>query len=394
MGCNVAFKNGLFLYFILLSAGTVMAEQVNSPVPQATLAKTDQIKKPSATLAQNPSLKSREEIRALIEHASKTKPDWWDSVPLTYPETLDLSFPRPGKRKWNPKKNVGQYMWGIINENANRFRQGTKLMHYVYSLNKDNPDVTRRTTQQLGHCYHDLLQDWARAAYWLRKANNRGVKLANAYWQLGSKEMAEEILRPIKSDYTKHGAIIKLWSDMGELETALALANKSKDPRNRGGLSRAAGDALQRHGRFDEALVYYQEVLNIGGRYMPAFLNKNEVLNLNKNHAKAAIESIRIFAMFDVGKLRDGSYTDSALGYSGEIQVNTVVKNRRIESVKIIKHKEQQYYSSLTDMPAQILRQQDIRNIDATTGATVTADAIRIATAKALQQASPHFSPE
>jgi len=388
MGYDVTLKNRLFFYFMLMSAGIITAEKVSSAVPEATIADTNQqIKTPSATLVQKPNRRSREEVQALIEHAGKTKPDWWDSVSLSYPDTLDLNYPNPANRKWNPKKNVGQYMWGIINENAKRFRQGTKFMHYVYSLNKDDPEVTRRTTQQLGHCYHDLLQDWARAAYWLRKANNRGVKLANAYWQLGSKEMAEEILRPIKSDYTKHGAIIKLWSDMGELETALKLANRSQDPRNRGGLSRAAGDALQRHGRFDEALVYYQKVLDIGGRYMPAFLNKNEVLKLNQNHAKAAIESIRIFAMFDVSRLRDGSFTDSALGYSGAVQVNTTVKSHRIESVKVIKHKEQQYYSSLIDTPEQILRKQDIRNIDATTGATVTADAIRIATAKALQQA-------
>ncbi len=391
MGCNSTLTNGLFLYVLLLPTGVAMAEHVTKPLLDATLAgPAQQIEILSATQVQNSNVRrqrSREEIAALIKHASTTKPDWWDSVPLTYPKTLDLSYPKPGNGQWNTQKNVGQYMWGVINENANRFREGTKLMHYIYSLNKDNPDTTGRTIQQLGHCYHDLLQDWVRAAYWLQKGNNRGVNLANAYWQLGSKEMAEEILQPIKSDYTNHGAVIKLWSDMGELEIALALANTSNDIRNRGGIYRAAGDALQRHGRFDEALVYYQKVVDIGGRYMPAFLNKNEALKLNKNHAKATIENIRIFAMFNVGKLRNGNYTDSALGYSGEVEINTTVKNHRIESLKIIKHKEQQYYSSLTDMPEQILRKQDISNIDATTGATVTADAIRIATAKALQHA-------
>lgn len=65
-------------------------------------------------------------------------------------------------------------------------------MHYVYSLNKNKPEIARKTMRKLGHCYFDLLQDWARAAYWMQKINNRGIDLANAYWQLGSKEMAEE----------------------------------------------------------------------------------------------------------------------------------------------------------------------------------------------------------
>jgi uncharacterized protein with FMN-binding domain len=174
---------------------------------------------------------------------------------------------------------------------------------------------------------------------------------------------------------------------MGELNTALELANKSKDSRNKGGIYRAAGDALQRHGKFDDALVYYQKVLDTGSRLMPGFLNRNEVQKINKTHAKAAIKNIRIFETFDVNKLRDGSYTGKTLGYSGEVHVHTKVKNHRIESVKVVKHSERQYYASLTDMPEKIVRKQDIREIDATTGATVTADAIRIATAKALQQA-------
>jgi len=374
----------LCILLITTLAQAEIPREEPSAVPRVQLDEPQTSKNQTADVGQQ---RSREQVLALIEQASKTKPDWWDSVPLTYPKTLDLSYPAPGKRKWDPKKNVGQFMWGVINENANRFHDGTKFMHYVHSLNKDNPDVTSRTMRQLGHCYHDLLQDWARAAYWLKKSNGPPVKLANAYWQLGSKAMATEILERIGSDYSDHGAAIKLWSDMGELDSALQLAKQSKDPRNKGGPYRAAGDALQRHGHFDEALVYYQKVLEIGSRFLASFMNKNETLKLNQNHAKAAIESIQIFKLFDINKLRDGSYADKAMGYSGEVHIQTTVKDHRIESLKVTQHKEQQYYSSLTDMPAKIIAQQDIRDIDATTGATVTADAIRIATAKALQQA-------
>lgn len=386
----MGFRSSSTISIILFLLGTIVPVLAETPLIEPTAVLTVQPDKPGgakgpATAVGHP--RSRDQVLAIIEKASKTKPDWWDSVELTYPETLDLSFPSPEGRPWNPKKNVGQYMWGVINENANRFRDGTKFMHYVYSLNKDDPDATQRAMQQLGHCYHDLLQDWARAAYWLRKSNGPPVKLANAYWQLGNKPMAVEILQTIKSDYSNHGAAIKLWSDMDELDTALKLAEQSKDPRQHGGRYRAAGDALQRHGQFDQALVYYQKVLDTGNRFLPSFMNKNEALKLNQNHAKAAIDSIQIFQLFDVNRLRDGTYTDSAMGYSGPIQVSATVNNRRIDSVEVTQHKEQQYYSSLTDMPAKIINQQDIRDIDATTGATVTADAIRIATAKALQQA-------
>ena len=386
MGCQTKLLPGWILCILLINPQA----QADTPREEPGAAQTVQVTEPQSSERQTAAIsqqRSREQVLALIEKAGKTKPDWWDSVPLTYPETLDLGYPPPGKRKWDPQKNVGQYMWGVINENANRFHDGTKFMHYVHNLHKDDPDVTRRTVQQLGHCYHDLLQDWARAAYWLQKSNGPPVKLANAYWQLGSKDMATEILERIDSDYSDHGAAIKLWSDMGELDTALRLAEQSKNPRRHGGAYRAAGDALQRHGRFDEALVFYQKVLDIGGRFLPSFLNKNETLKLNQNHAKAAIENIQVFKLFDTRKLRDGSYTDYAMGYSGKVHIQTTVKNHRIESLSVTQHKEQQYYSSLTDMPAKIIARQDMRDIDATTGATVTADAIRVATAKALQQA-------
>ncbi len=386
----MGYQSKLIICWILFLFGTYVPVQAETPQREPNAVRTVQpdkleiIEDPASPPGQQ---RSRDQVLALIEQASKTKPDWWDSVDLRYPETLDLSFPSPANRQWDPKKNVGQYMWGVINENANRFRDGTKFMHYVYSLNKDDPDATQRAIQQLGHSYHDLLQDWARAAYWLRKSNGPPVKLANTYWQLGNKSMAVEVLEPIKSDYSNHGAAIKLWSDMGELETALKLAEQPKDPREHGGRYRAAGDALQRHGQFDQALVYYQKVLDIGNRFLPSFMNKNEALKLNQNHAKAAIDSIQIFKLFDVNQLRDGTFTGNAMGYSGPVHVSTTVNNQRIDSVKITQHKEQQYYSSLTDMPAKIIARQDIRDIDATTGATVTADAIRIATAKALQQA-------
>ena len=60
------------------------------------------------------------------------------------------------------------------------------------------------------------------------------------------------------------------------------------------------------------------------------------------------------------------------------------MKSGRIEKVSITKHKEKQYYSSLTDIPQQIVAKQNLKTVDATSGATITVEAIVSATAKAL----------
>jgi uncharacterized protein with FMN-binding domain len=64
--------------------------------------------------------------------------------------------------------------------------------------------------------------------------------------------------------------------------------------------------------------------------------------------------------------------------------VEVVVASGRIESVRISRHREKQYYSSLTDTPEKILKRQGVAGIDATSSATITSEAIINATAKAL----------
>ncbi len=52
--------------------------------------------------------------------------------------------------------------------------------------------------------------------------------------------------------------------------------------------------------------------------------------------------------------------------------------------MKVTRHREKQYYASLTDTPARIIKKQSLKGISATTGATLTSEAIINATAKAL----------
>jgi uncharacterized protein with FMN-binding domain len=51
----------------------------------------------------------------------------------------------------------------------------------------------------------------------------------------------------------------------------------------------------------------------------------------------------------------------------------------------VTKHREKQFYAAITDTPAQIIRKQSVKGIDATSRATITSEAIVTATAKALQ---------
>ncbi len=66
------------------------------------------------------------------------------------------------------------------------------------------------------------------------------------------------------------------------------------------------------------------------------------------------------------------------------MHVEATVESGRVTKVEITQHREKQYYSALQDVPEQIIRKQDLKNVDATSRATITAVAIINATAKAL----------
>ena len=69
-----------------------------------------------------------------------------------------------------------------------------------------------------------------------------------------------------------------------------------------------------------------------------------------------------------------------------DVHVEVAVRGGRIASVEVTKHKEKQYYTALTETPRKIIEKQGLKGVDATTSATITAEAIINATAKALAQ--------
>jgi len=328
--------------------------------------------------------RSREEILAEIDRQGKTPPDWFETTPLNYPKSLDLSWPMPAPKPWNSSKNVGQFIWDRINPNAGKWREGVRFLHHILNTSKSR-DVQKRAMRSLGAMYHNLLQDHARSAFWFRQsgleselsdAPRQAVSLAGCYWQLGSKRMALETLAKMKR---KPYSAIKLLGDLGETDAAISLGEAFAKTGQASTSFLYAGDACRVAGRLDDAEKYYRRA--IAG--IPAKEASKPHRKRDKARAEASIAAIRFYTL-DPSKVRDGKHSASSIGYEGPVHVEVAVASGRIEAVKVTRHREKQYYSSLTDTPRKILAGQSVMGIDATSSATITSEAIINATAKAL----------
>jgi uncharacterized protein with FMN-binding domain len=333
-------------------------------------------------------VRTRDEVEALIKDAGASAPEWWDSAELSYPKTLNLNWPMKPGGKWNNQKNVGQYIWDVINPNPHRWKEGIKLVHHLMVKHKNDRAKVARAMQSLGSMFHNFLRDWPRAVFWWRMSARYGgmvdpIRLANCYWQMGCEEMAREILVRIPADYTRNGEVIKLWADMGQLDKALQLAEQKA----RSGMPHiaylAAGNACRQAGRYTEALAYYRKTI---AARLPA--KKNNDFLRAVEQARENIDAIKLFELLDVSKIPNGIYRSGSTAFNGPMQVEVKVTDGRIESVRVISHMEKQFYTALTDTPQQIVEKQRFKGIDTVTGATITSEAIIIAAARALASGS------
>jgi uncharacterized protein with FMN-binding domain len=332
--------------------------------------------------------RTRAEVLALIDRIGRTPPDWFEATPLEYPRTLDLAWPARPPAPWNNQKNVGQYVWDVINPNPARWRRGVRLMHHLLVLHKDHPETRTRAMTALGRMYFSLLQDYARAAFWWQKAGVDkgradepvvGVFLAECYWRLGSRATAAELLDRVPVRYES----IKLWADMGEVDKALAIAESMARDYSPDMAYLYAGDACRVAGRLPQAIEYYEKVLAL-----PAAGRDQARVERNRKRAEANREAIALVDRSDVARVPDGTYRASSLGYEAPVAVEVVVRGRKLESVRVTAHREKQFYSALSDTPAKLLAKQGVQGVDATSGATITSEAIVNATAKALAGAA------
>jgi uncharacterized protein with FMN-binding domain len=188
--------------------------------------------------------------------------------------------------------------------------------------------------------------------------------------------MALEFLDNMRVTYL---SAIKLLADMGETEKALGIVEAGARSGYGDMAYLYAGDAYRINGLYGKALEYYEKVLGVrvAGRAWK---------RIERNHQRARenIEAIKIFDALDLEKVASGTYRARAAGYAGDVHVEVVVQDGRIESVEVIQHKEKQYYTALTETPMKIIAKQGVKGVDATTSATITSEAIINATARAL----------
>ncbi|MDB5334710.1 MAG: FMN-binding domain protein, partial [Planctomycetaceae bacterium] len=277
---------------------------------------------------------------------------------------------------WNNQINAGQYIWDVINPNPSKWKEGVRLMHHVLQLNGKNQEVVKRACGTLGHLYADCLEDYARAAFWWRLAGDNDLNLAHCYWKLGSKPMAEAILKQYSNDNTRHGTLMRLWAEMGETDTALTMATKRAGGSTPDVGHLVAGDIHRLTGQYPEALKSYQKVLDVK-------TGSRDLVQTQKR-ARSNIEAIKVFDSLDLKRIPDGKYKDKALGYEADVEVEVSVKSGKIDAVRVTQHREKQYYSALADTTRQIIDKQAVKGVDATARATITSEAIINATAKAL----------
>ncbi len=321
--------------------------------------------------------RTKAEIDKIIAAAGAAPPDWLAETQLNLPKTLDLSWPEKPQGGWDNQKNIGQFIWDVINPNQNRWREGIKLMYHMMEMHKDDREIKSRAMATMGSMYHHLFQDYARAAYWWRESDNGdAIGLAECYFKLGNKAMALEILNPMVRRAFRVSAI-KLYADMGDTDMALKLTESTiKAGSNAADEAMMyAGDACRLAGRTKQAQDFYQKILAL-----PDDGNNKR----SKDRARNSMDAIKYFDTFDVTKVPDGTYKSSSLGYEAQVEVTVVVAGGKMTSVKVTNHREKQYYNSINDTPAQIIAKQTVKGVDATSRATITSEAIINATAKAI----------
>ena len=164
--------------------------------------------------------KSKKEIVALIDKAGTKLPEWWDSVPLSYPKTLDLTWKETVKG-WKPDHKIGVYV-RVAKNQPNKWKPAIRILHKSVEVNKGDSRAMKQSLYWLGYFYSVLLEDHARGAYWSQKGGDAFI-LSKAYYKLGSQDMARRLLAKFPKDTTWNGALVRMWSEIGELKTAIEI---------------------------------------------------------------------------------------------------------------------------------------------------------------------------
>ena len=389
--------------------------------------------------------KTKAEIDALIENIGGTAPDWWDSVELRIPEALDMNWPvsmgiqqgrigfggtggrgqfggRGGGRggfgnmggrgnfgfqqaytsNQDNSRSIDNYLVQVIYPNSTRFQSGIKLINHLMILHQDDRQKLARSLNTLGDMFYDLLEDYARAAFWWQKAAQLSgsvdsLKLARCYYELGSKSAAYEFLTTSNNGYRGNNKdTIKFWANIGEVDMALEMieSGNQNNMGGRGGFGGTTGvdylfaaEICRMSGRYDQAVEYYEKLITSASNNFNNFRGRSRGGNTN-DRAKANMEAVKLISQLDLKQIPDGTYSSSANGFGGTLYLNVTVARGRITSVEVTQHRETySYYSRAIPVARKIVSKQGFKGVDAVSGATITSDALINAAAKALASA-------
>ena len=102
------------------------------------------------------------------------------------------------------------------------------------------------------------------------------------------------------------------------------------------------------------------------------------------------VETVKENTQEEIQIPEDGTYTGTAKGYSGDIEVEVVVEGGKITSVKVLKESETpEIGGAAKDTISQQIVEANALNIDGVAGATITTDGIKEAVKNALSGSVP-----
>ena len=187
------------------------------------------------------------------------------------------------------------------------------------------------------------------------------VALASLYSDHGAYEAAEKVL--LKG--VKMRPPQKAWYEMREAEMHDAL-----------------GDLYADWGRMDQAKASYREAIRLYPLGKPPYGRHLLPRRAKKVQAKLDLLSAASLASTP---LNDGTYNETALGYSGDIKLSVHVASGKITKIDV-QHQEKIDQNACKVIPRRIVEKQSL-NVDGISGATVTKDAIVAGTLRALRKA-------
>lgn len=142
------------------------------------------------------------------------------------------------------------------------------------------------------------------------------------------------------------------------------------------------GDLYAAWGKPDDARRYYAQAIEAYPQADPPY--GGHLLPQRAAKVQTKLELLD-FRALDSTQLNDGTYTDSALGYFGDIDVTVVIEGGKIADITL-RHEETIEQNACVLIPQRIVEAQSLE-IDGISGATVTKDAIVNGTYRCLKQA-------